>query len=76
MARFPLIPITQGAKLKRCARKTLWQHVRAGSFDVVHIAGRTLIVDNAKWRAWEPNRIRQKATLRGLRTRRHEGQVG
>lgn len=70
MTQFPLITITQAARLKRCTAKTLWEHAKKGSFDTVRIAGRTLIVDNAKWRSWEPNRERQRAIFRGLRKAR------
>ncbi len=69
MARFPLIPLTEAAKRKRVAPKTLWVHAKRGTFDTVQLAGRILIVDNERWRAWQPDRVRQKAILRGLRKR-------
>jgi hypothetical protein len=69
MRRFPYFPITKAARLKRISRKTLWVHARRGSFDVVRVGGATLIVDNQRWRNWEPDRKRQRAILRGLRAR-------
>ncbi len=70
MGRSSLIPVTKAARLKRVARKTLWAHAKAGSFDVLRVGNRIVaVIDNARWRAWEPNRKRQRTILRGLRKR-------
>ncbi len=61
------LSMTEAAKMKRVARDVIGRHARRGSFKTVRVAGRTLIVKDTRWRAWEPDRRRQRAILSGLR---------
>jgi hypothetical protein len=61
------LSLTAAARRKRLSRTAFWHHVRRGDIPTVQIAGRTVVVDGPAFRAWEPNRKRQRETLEGLR---------
>jgi hypothetical protein len=61
------LSIMDAARAKRVDRHVILRHARAGRIDVVRIAGHPLVVANARWRQWEPDRARQRAILKGLR---------
>jgi hypothetical protein len=61
----------EAAKLKGIRRETLWKHAKAGHIDIVRLdRRRTLVVENDRFRSWEPDRQRQQDVLRGLAGRR------
>ena len=72
MSLFPgYLTFKEAARRKRVSRITLWKHAKAGHFDTVRPdRRRTLVVDNDRFRAWEPDRQRQQGVLRGLAERR------
>jgi hypothetical protein len=61
------LSMSQAARAKRVSRTTFWHAVRGGLIPTAEVAGRTVVVDGPAFRAWEPDRKRQRETLEGLR---------
>jgi hypothetical protein len=64
------LTIVEAARIKAISTPVILKALRRGAFTTTHLLGRRVIVNDRLFQAWEPDRVRQRATLRGLRARR------
>jgi hypothetical protein len=55
---YEYLSVMDAARAKHVDRHVILRHARAGRIDMVRIAGHPLVVVNARWRQWEPDRAR------------------
>ena len=64
------------AHLKHVSRGAVQQAIRRGELDTVRIGPYRMILANAKFRAWDINRTKQRHIRRGFRRRRAKSRAG
>jgi hypothetical protein len=70
-----LLTQSAAAAVKRVSRGAVQRAIRLALLDVVQTGPYILIVDNAKFHAWDINRTRQRYIRRGFRRRRATSQT-
>jgi excisionase family DNA binding protein len=58
-----LISITDAAEHFACSRTTLYRAIKDGRLNAVEVGGRTMLVKDDAWQAFEPVRIGGRARM-------------